>query len=56
MYDKSFIEGNLRERSLYEIWNDKDAFSYNRKFTVEQPVLCKIGFSQYCFGVPGIFE
>lgn len=36
MYDESFIEGNLREKSLYEIWNDPDAFSYNRKFTMSQ--------------------
>lgn len=36
MYDESFIEGNLREKSLYEIWNDPDAFSYNRKFTMNQ--------------------
>ena len=33
MYDDYFIEGNLRERSLKEIWNDPDAFSYNRGFT-----------------------
>lgn len=32
MYDDCFIEGNLREKSLGEIWNDPDAFSYNRKF------------------------
>lgn len=32
MYDECFIEGNLREKSLEEIWNDPDAFSYNRKF------------------------
>lgn len=32
-YDEAFIEGNLREKSLYEIWNDPDAFSYNRQFT-----------------------
>lgn len=36
MYDESFIEGNLREKSLYEIWNNPDAFSYNRKFTMNQ--------------------
>lgn len=36
MYDSSFIEGNLREKSLYEIWNSPDAFAYNRKFTPEQ--------------------
>ena len=33
MYDARFIEGNLRERSLAEIWTDPDAFSYNRRFT-----------------------
>ena len=33
MYDARFNEGNLREKSLYEIWCDPDAFSYNRKFT-----------------------
>ncbi|MFH2009512.1 MAG: radical SAM protein [bacterium] len=31
-----FNEGNLRERSLTEIWCDDDAFGYNRKFDVEQ--------------------
>lgn len=31
-----FVEGNLRERPLAEIWNDPDAFAYNRKFTVDQ--------------------
>ncbi|MBR3381605.1 MAG: radical SAM protein [Clostridia bacterium] len=33
MYDERFIEGNLRERSLADIWNDENAFSYNRKYT-----------------------
>ncbi len=32
MYDARFIEGNLRERSLLEIWTDPDAFAYNRRF------------------------
>ena len=32
MYDEHFNEGNLRERTLYEIWTDPDAFSYNRRF------------------------
>ena len=36
MYDEYFIEGNLREKSLKEIWNDPDAFSYNRCFTPDQ--------------------
>jgi radical SAM protein with 4Fe4S-binding SPASM domain len=29
-----FVEGNLRRRRLAEIWNDPDAFAYNRKFQV----------------------
>ena len=36
MYDNAFIEGNLREKSLCEIWNDPDSFAYNRKFTLDQ--------------------
>ena len=32
MYDARFNEGNLRERSLLDIWTDPDAFAYNRKF------------------------
>lgn len=35
LYNESFIEGNLREKSLSEIWNDPNAFAYNRKFTKE---------------------
>ncbi len=35
MYDACFIEGNLRERSLRDIWEDEDAFAYNRKFTAD---------------------
>ena len=35
MYDESFIEGNLRERSLKDIWEDENAFAYNRKFKKE---------------------
>ena len=27
-----YIEGNIRERSLKEIWNDKNSFKYNRRF------------------------
>lgn len=36
LYDDIFIEGNLRERSLGEIWNDPGAFAYNRKFSPDQ--------------------
>ncbi len=35
MYDERFIEGNLRRRSLREIWEDPNAFAYNRKFRPE---------------------
>ena len=35
MYDSRFIEGNLREKSLREIWESPDAFAYNRKFRAE---------------------
>ena len=36
MYDDIFIEGNLREKSLYNIWTDPSAFSYNRQFVPDQ--------------------
>lgn len=32
LFGKIFIEGNLKEKSLAEIWNDKNCFVYNRKF------------------------
>ena len=35
MYDDRFIEGNLRRRTLADIWNDPDAFAYNRRFRPE---------------------
>ncbi len=31
--EKRFVEGNLREKSLTEIWRSEDAFAYNRKHT-----------------------
>jgi len=33
LYHDSFIEGNVRTRSLIDIWNDPDSFRYNRSFT-----------------------
>ena len=30
-----FIEGNIRERNITDIWNDPNAFSYNRKWKKE---------------------
>lgn len=32
LYSEKFIEGNIREKSLSEIWNDRNNFSYNRNF------------------------
>lgn len=33
MYDERFIEGNLREQTLEQIWTAPHAFAYNRAFT-----------------------
>ncbi|MCX7641819.1 MAG: radical SAM protein [Elusimicrobiales bacterium] len=30
--DDRFVEGDVRGKSLYDIWNDKDSFSYTRKY------------------------
>jgi radical SAM protein with 4Fe4S-binding SPASM domain len=30
-----YNEGNIREKSIIEIWNDPNAFAYNRKFTAD---------------------
>ena len=35
MYDNAFIEGNLRERTLKDIWEDPRSFAYNRRFRPE---------------------
>lgn len=35
LYDERFIEGNLREQSLRDIWDSPDSFAYNRQFTPE---------------------
>jgi len=29
-----FVEGNIRERSIKEIWNDPNTFAYNRNFKI----------------------
>ena len=36
LYDEVFIEGNLRERPLRDIWEDENAFAYNRRFTPDR--------------------
>lgn len=52
MYDEHFIEGNLREQSLVEIWENPDNFAYNRRFTPEMLTgkcrECEMG--KYCAG------
>lgn len=52
MYDERFNEGNLREKSLKEIWDNPDNFSYNRKFRKElltgKCSECKMG--ERCMG------
>ena len=42
MLPDKYIEGFVRERSIVDIWNDPNAFSYNRKFKKEDlGPLCK---------------
>jgi radical SAM protein with 4Fe4S-binding SPASM domain len=36
LYADAFIEGNVRDHSLTDIWNDPDAFAYNRRFSTER--------------------
>lgn len=52
MYDDRFIEGNLRERTLADIWNDPAAFSYNRRFTPDQLTghCSGCAYGAYCAG------
>ncbi|MCK5131406.1 MAG: radical SAM protein [Candidatus Sabulitectum sp.] len=35
LYSDVFIEGNVRKTSLADIWNNKNGFAYNRKFTTD---------------------
>jgi radical SAM protein with 4Fe4S-binding SPASM domain len=35
LYAEEFIEGNIRDKSLRDIWLDENNFSYNRKFDVK---------------------
>jgi radical SAM protein with 4Fe4S-binding SPASM domain len=48
----SFIEGNIRQRSLIDIWKDPALFSYNRAFNLDdlenQCKVCK--HSKKCKG------
>ena len=33
--DKKYVEGNIKERTLREIWEDPNSFSWNRKFNAK---------------------
>lgn len=35
LYADGFIEGNVRQRPLADIWNDEHAFIYNRRFSTD---------------------
>lgn len=52
MYDECFNEGNIRSKSLREIWENPDGFAYNRKFSPEmltgKCAECEMGM--YCAG------
>lgn len=52
MYADEFIEGNLRNRSLRDIWECEDSFAYNRKFDVQlltgKCSQCELG--EFCAG------
>ena len=61
-----FIEENLRERSLEDIWNDPETFPYNRKFEMDQlganctdckfGKTCKGGCASMSFNITGGFH
>lgn len=49
---KNFIEGNIKEKSLRQIWEDPNAFSWNRRFKVEdlQKDCLKCKYGERCLG------
>jgi len=50
--DRSFIEGNIRQTPIKEIWMNPDSFSWNRKMTKDKlSGLCKkCYFGERCLG------
>lgn len=50
--DKSYIEGNIKEKSLKEIWENPDNFSWRRKFTKEnlKGDCLKCDYAEKCLG------
>jgi radical SAM protein with 4Fe4S-binding SPASM domain len=66
MGNERFIEGNIREKSLKEIWEDPNSFSYNRKFDKNQlgpncrnckyGTICKGGCNAMSYTITGKFH
>jgi radical SAM protein with 4Fe4S-binding SPASM domain len=66
MGNNRFIEGNIREKSLREIWEDPNNFAYNRKFSKEQlgpnckdckyGAICKGGCNAMSYTLTGRFH
>lgn len=52
MYDEAFNEGNLRERTLRDIWEDPKAFTYNREFSPDMLTggCADCEYGPYCAG------
>lgn len=52
MIDERFNEGNLREKSLKEIWEDPKSFLYNRTFSIKKLAgkCCGCVYGKYCHG------
>jgi radical SAM protein with 4Fe4S-binding SPASM domain len=50
LQDKGYIEGNVRERSLLDIWNDPNSFSWNKNLKKENlKGFChKCQYGNYC--------
>jgi len=66
MGNDRFIEGNVREKSLVDIWNDSGDFSYNRKPESQRPgpncadcrhePKCKGGCNSVSYALTGRFH
>ncbi|MBQ7591547.1 MAG: radical SAM protein [Clostridia bacterium] len=52
MYDEFFNEGNLRERTLRDIWEDPEGFAYNRGFRASMltGACAECRYGEYCAG------
>ncbi len=50
--DKKFIEGNIKERSFKEIWEDPNSFSWRRQFTKDnlKGDCQKCSYAEKCLG------